>query len=358
MNNHTSTDIHFLEQALTLAAIQRGFCAPNPAVGAIIVNQTNDIIATGYHLGPGQPHAEIDALNKIKEPTDLHTLYVTLEPCCHVGRTPPCTDAIINAGFKRVVYGFNDPNPLVSGQGARLLYAAGIDCEHISIKAIDDFYESYAYWQQTHYPFVTAKLALTLDGKIAGKHGEPVQITGSALNAKTHLFRKASDAILSTVKTIIADDPQLNARIENNTFAKPLYLLDSQLQLPLNAKIFITAKHITVFHAHDANQDKKNALMKKDVRCIAVNSSDNRLDLTQVLQHIGQEGMHDLWVEAGGQCFSALIDKKLIQRAYLYLAPRWLGDGKSAFKNDFLLPRGKSTQWQQHGDDVFCEIRW
>lgn len=354
-----STDISFLKQALDLAKIRRGYTAPNPSVGSIIVSSTNQIIATGYHLGSGHPHAEVEALKHCNANTDLHTIYVTLEPCCHVGKTPPCTDAIIKSGIKRVVYAYCDPNPVVNGRGRDLLIAAGIQCDYVSVPEINDFYERYAYWHRTKLPFVTAKIAMTLDGKTAGPHGEPIAITGQALSVLTHSCRHSNDAILSTVKTIINDDPQFNVRIQNDVIAKPLYLLDTTLRLPQTARIFNTAKSITVFHSHDADQSARTRLTDQGVRCIAVGRNPHGLDLQHVLTQIGHDGMHDLWVEAGGQCFSAFVENQLLQRAYLYIAPTWLGQGQPAFADHVdLMQNASKIAWQQKGNDVFCEIRW
>lgn len=350
----TNSDIIYLTQTLELAQIRRGFCAPNPSVGAIIVRDAN-MLATGYHYAPGHPHAEIDALKKINHQAQGATLYVSLEPCCHHGRTPPCTDAIIQAGIKRVVYGYCDPNPLVSDKGAEALNSAGISCEYLPLQQINEFYKSYHHWTQTKTPFITGKIALSLDGKIAGKNGAPLQITGSELKEFTHAARKTSDAILTTSNTIIKDNPQLNVRSQNETLSKPIYILDSQLNLPLIAQIFTTAKTITVFHSKNAGDEKLKALTQQGVRCISVEANEQGLNLNQIIQFIGQDGAHDLWIEAGGKCFAAFAKERLLQRAYLYIAPIILGEGLLAFdsKIEFSLTQ---AHWKQFGKDVLCEL--
>ncbi len=341
----------YLHQALKLAQIRRGFCSPNPSVGAVIV-KNEKVIAEGYHLGPGSAHAEVDALEKLQNKAQGTTVYVTLEPCCHTGRTPPCTEALIQAGVKHVVYGFCDPNPIVSGKGEAALRAAGIACEHVVLPEIDHFYESYHHWHITKKPFITAKIAMSLDGKIAGKSGEHIQITGAKLQEFTHAKRKTSDAILTTAKTIIQDDPQLNVRHQNEIIAKPLYILDSQLSLPATASIFKTAKSITVFHASGTGK-------LAGVRYVSVAKNQHGLNLTQIINHIGQDGIHDLWVEAGGQCFSAFMREQLLQRAFMYFAPCWLGEGLTAFTQDFSLNIDSCRlRWEQVGNDVLCDIRW
>ncbi len=347
---------HFLLQALDLAKIRRGFCAPNPSVGAVIVSETGEVLATGYHLGAGHPHAEADALKKLNGKAPNATIYITLEPCCHFGRTPPCTDAIIQSGIKHVVYGFTDPNPIVSGKSKAILAKANISAEHIAIPEITAFYESYHHWHRTQKPFITAKIALSLNGKIAGENGEPIQFTGPELKEMTYVCRKQSDAILTTAKTIICDDPQMNVR-GAEVIAKPLYILDRELKLPLHAKIFGTAKSITVFHAENAPETQLKKLNEKNVRCIAIDTEQNQLNLTAIIKQIGKDGVHDLWVEAGGACFSALVKQKLAQKLLLYLAPRWIPSGLTAFDKDFFLDMSSTTiSWQQIGNDAMCQI--
>lgn len=354
MSNHM--DQFYLYQALELAKIQRGFCAPNPSVGAVIV-LNNEVLATGYHLAAGCPHAEIEALKKLNFTAPNATIYVTLEPCCHFGKTPPCTDALIKAGIKRVVYGYRDPNPIVTGKGEAQLAAAGIECEHHPLPELDAFYESYRYWHQTKKPFITAKIALSLDGKMAGKDGEPIQITGKELQIFTHSCRKTSDAILTTSQTINADNPQLNVRDEKTIFRKPIYVLDSHLKILPTANIFTTSQSMTVFHAPTAPPDRQQALIKQGVRCVPVKLTDMGLDLNQIIEMIGNDGIHDLWIEAGGRCFTSFIEQNRVQRALLYLSPQVLREGMPAFtsKLDF---RALEIYWKQFGQDVLCEIHW
>jgi diaminohydroxyphosphoribosylaminopyrimidine deaminase/5-amino-6-(5-phosphoribosylamino)uracil reductase len=346
-----------LLNALQQAKLGQGHCAPNPSVGAIVTDSNNKIIAADYHRGPGLAHAEIMVLNKLKNITDNAILYVTLEPCSHYGKTPPCTDAIIRSGIKKIIYAYQDPNPIVSGNSKRILNDAGIICEHYPLTEIDNFYNSYRYWCATKKPYITAKLALTLDGKIAGKNSQPVKITGSKINVYTHQQRKNHDAILTTVKTVIADDPQLNARVDNQIFSKPLYILDRKLQLPLNAKIFTTTKSITVFHEKQLADDKIQRLTALGVRCIETEVNQFELCLNQIIKQIGRDGMHTLWIEAGGKCFSSFIEKQLLQRVLIYLAPCLLGEGQNAFTSTLKIDfASQNINWKQIGNDVLCEI--
>lgn len=349
-------DHYFLQNALELAKLHKGSCSPNPSVGAVIV-ENNKIVASGYHLGPGTSHAEIVALSKLFNKANDTTIYVTLEPCNHWGMTPPCTNALINAGIKRVVYGYRDPNPIVNGQGDSALKAAGIVTDYKSIPEISAFYESYHHWHMTKKPFITGKIAISLDGKIAGKSGERIQITGESLGEFTHSCRKNSDAILTTINTIINDDPQMNARFNKEVIAKKIYILDSELKTPFNAKIFTTAKDITIFHSKKASKKKQELYKNTGVFCFEVNENADGLDLDQIIRQIGKDGIHDLWVEAGAKCFSSFLNKGLLQKAFVYIAPRILNEGINGFINGFDF-RAHKIHWQQVGNDVLCEIRW
>jgi diaminohydroxyphosphoribosylaminopyrimidine deaminase/5-amino-6-(5-phosphoribosylamino)uracil reductase len=352
----------YLYQALELAQLRRGFCAPNPSVGAVVVKDGR-ILGSGNHWMAGAPHAEVAALADLSpEETAGATLYITLEPCCHWGKTPPCTDLIIKHQISQIVYGFPDPNPAVAGKGHQKLVDAGIDCTHMPLPEIDEFYASYAHWVTTGKPWVTAKLALSLDGCIAGENGEPMSLTGPAAQQFTHQQRLQADAILTTARTICRDNPQLNVRLSGQQHIKPLYVLDTSLSVPLSSRVCKMGISITLFYAEKqvtASQVEEYSL--EGIRCIAISQQkDGRLSLPEVLDWIGQDGMHDLWVEAGGECFSALIDASLVQHAFIYVAPMWLGESaQKAFKreND-VFANASSHVWQVLGEDAVCEIKW
>lgn len=350
----------YLLQALTLAKLRRGFCAPNPAVGAVAVKE-NQVLATGYHIASGLPHAEADALAKLSENESAGaSIYVTLEPCCHYGKTPPCTQLLINRGIQTVYYGFKDPNPVVAGKGEQALLQAGIACKYLPLSEIIDFYQSYQHWTRTKRPWVTAKLAMSLDGKIAGPQGQPIRITGTELQHYTHQQRKHSDAILTTAKTIVQDDPQLNVRLQEEIHAKPVYILDTNLMVPTTASVLKTAKCVTLFHQPEVELEQKNQLEKQGVRCIAVAKHENGLCLDRVLSVIGEEGIHDLWVEAGGTCFQALVAGGWVQKSLIYMAPDCLGENaQPAFADgENLFSRARCIEWQSVGRDVICRMDW
>ena len=348
----------FIKKALELAKIRRGFCSPNPAVGAVVV-KNDHIISTGYHWASGHPHAEVEALNKLGDEVRGATLYVTLEPCCHKNKkTPPCTDLLIERGIKQVFYSYRDPNPQVAGLGEKTLKEAGINCEYVANTEVTKFYQSYNYWWQTKKPFMTAKIALSLDGKIAGANGQRINITGKEAKYFTHEQRKLSDAILTTARTIVFDDPLLNVRLNENSFTKPIYVLDRQLITPLNAKIFSSDNLITIFHDKNIKADKLLPFHEKKIRCIPITTNANNLVLSEVIQFIGNDGIHDLWIEAGGKLFSNLVSEKLLQRAFIYIAPRCLGKtAQTAFNSELTLLDEKSDyHWFNLGQDAVCQI--
>jgi diaminohydroxyphosphoribosylaminopyrimidine deaminase/5-amino-6-(5-phosphoribosylamino)uracil reductase len=348
---------NFMLEALAMAEVRQGFCAPNPSVGAVVVKD-GQLLSRGKHLGCGSAHAEVDAILPLGDVVKGATLYVTLEPCCHRNkRTPPCTDLIIKSGIKKVYYAIKDPNPAVAGQGADLLRQHGIDCEELNLEVVERFYRSYRYWWKTKMPWVTAKLALSLDGKIAGVGGAPLVITGKECAQYTHAARKKSDAILTTAQTILSDDPQLNARIEAEIFKKPVYVLDRLLRLcekSDSARIFQTAASLTLFHDPMVDPKKIQKLQALNIRCIAIECHDEQLNLQEILFHIGHDGMHDLWVEAGGICLQSFVEQKLLQRLILYVAPKVLGqEACSAFKKPLNLPASE-IEWLHLGSDAVC----
>lgn len=321
----------------------QGFCAPNPAVGAIVVRGEH-VIAAGYHRGPGMAHAEVDALADLGDLAEGCDLYVTLEPCCHQGRTPPCTDLIIKHKLARVFFGYYDPNPQVAGKGQRLLQDAGIECEYMSVAAIDDFYAPYKFWWQYQRPQLTAKLAITDRHQIAI---DP--ITGSESQHYTHQQRLSHDALLTTVETVIADDPQFNARLIDPSIKKPLYILDSQARLPVTARVLTTCDPVTVFYADGADQLRIQALEQAGVSCVKLPlERPHRLDLLACLRFIGTRGVQQLWLEAGWTCFSSFLRQGLIDRALFYIA-REVPANKRVRSFDFSYELGQPREitWGQ-----------
>ncbi len=366
----------YLLKALALAATRKGFCAPNPAVGALIVKGC-EIIAEGVHYACGEPHAEVMALRGYQGDLSQATLYITLEPCNHDGRTPPCTEAILASGLHHVIYAYKDPNPLVAGLGHQRLLDLGIDIQHIDCSEINQFYQSYRYWHSTQLPWVTAKIAMSLDGKIAGPAGERIAITGNALRQRTYSYRLHSDAILTTAKTIIQDDPSLNIIINKNdekqnvkddiesnlldsleAISKPLYIIDRQLQLTSRFQIWKNNQPITVFYSAKNSGKISADLVGQGVRFIPIDEHHDSLDLNAILQVIGRDGIHDLWVEAGGRLLKSFIENKTVQKLLVYCSPKWLGNqAQSAFnEGKFLFDQFAHKQWHSVGDEAILEM--
>jgi len=333
-------NISHLHQALSLASQYQGSCAPNPAVGAVVVKD-NTVIAEGVHRGCGSPHAEVDALNKLSgEAAQGSTVYVTLEPCCHHGRTPPCTDKLIKAKVAKVVYGYVDPNPQMAGNGVKILESAGISCEFAPFSELNRFYRPYHYWTQTGKPYVIGKLALSLDGKIAGPSGTPYPLTGKSCATFTHKGRSQADAILTTAKTLIADNPQMNVRLGPEPAPKPLIILDTHLSTPLTGRFWSSTHSVTIFHGLDADGERASALEQLGANCqpipLEIHNTQSGLSLPTCLKALGELGLHQIWVEAGGQCFEAFLSQQLFQEAYLYVAPIILGEtATSGFRGTF-----------------------
>ncbi len=338
--------------ALEQAWLGRGSCAPNPSVGAVVIHK-GEIIAKAWHQGAGRAHAEQLVLEQIPAGMSDLILYVTLEPCNHWGKTPPCTEAIIQYGLSQVVYGFSDPNPLVAAHDTpRLLKDKGIDVLHYPLAEVDHFYQSYNHWIRTKNPWVTAKMAQSLDGKI-GKNGSRVYLSNEDCAEFTHLNRLHSDIILTTAKTIIADDPLLNARVQGRQQSKRLAILDSRLSLPDGAKVFQSAEHCHIYH------DESIKVSNPRTKCSyhAVPAKEGLLNLAFIIKHLGELGYHDIWVEAGGQLFSAMHREKLIQKTYLYITPTILGaETLSAFTGDAIFSNKLKITWQIKADNVIACI--
>ncbi len=352
-------DLFFLRQALELAQKRRGFCAPNPSVGAVLV-RNGRVIAEGFHWAAGKAHAEVEALNGVPdEIAQSSTLYISLEPCCHVGKTPPCTDLILQRGIPKVVFAYEDPNPRVAGQGRATLERAGVEVRHVPLAEVDAFYASYRHWTQTRMPFTTVKLAMSLDGKTAAPGGLPIALTGSEANRLTHQCRLQSDAILTTARTILADDPRLNSRLGESEVAKPIVILDRLGRTPVSARLFRSARSVTVFVGDEASLEKIRELRALNAHVVSVPTPQGLLPLDGILRHLGESGIHDLWVEGGPAVFTAFLREKLAQKAFLYIAPVTVGEGISAFSPGWeSLLEGARVTWSPQGRDVVAEVVW
>lgn len=322
-------------RALGLARAALGSTSPNPAVGAVIVRD-GAIVGEGYTLPPGQAHAEVGALQQAGNAAQGAALYVTLEPCCHYGRTPPCTDAVIAAGVSRVIYAATDPNPRVAGGGAAALREAGIVVEHRPEPAADDLYRAFGKQIRTGRPFVVAKFAMSLDGKIATRTGHSQWITGPAARARVQQLRKEMDAIMVGIGTAMADDPQLTARDEcGSPLAaewQPIrVVLDSAGRLPLSARLLRQpGRTIVATAAGGTDGACAAALADAGASVKAFPGSDGRVNLSGLLDYLGEQGIVSVLVEGGSATLGALLDAGLVDQVQAFVAPTLIGGADAA----------------------------
>ncbi|NTV15574.1 MAG: bifunctional diaminohydroxyphosphoribosylaminopyrimidine deaminase/5-amino-6-(5-phosphoribosylamino)uracil reductase RibD [Desulfobulbaceae bacterium] len=315
--------------ALREAAKGQGRTSPNPCVGAVVVKE-GTVVAKGYHRQAGSPHAEVNALNAAGEQARGATLYVTLEPCNHQGRTPPCTERILAAGIKRVVVGMSDPNPQVVGGGNAYLANRGLDVV-AGILATESLALNRPFVKHitSGFPWVIMKAGMSLDGRIACRTGQSQWITGELARGRAHLWRDRVDAILIGAETALADDPTLTARPNGRSGRDPLrVILDSTLRLPPTARMLRqkSAAATWVFAGPDAPATRRAALIAAGavVKEVAL-SPQGGLDLQLVLAELGRHGVTSLLVEGGGKVHAALLRDKLYDQACLFAAPLFLG---------------------------------
>ncbi|MBI5469282.1 MAG: bifunctional diaminohydroxyphosphoribosylaminopyrimidine deaminase/5-amino-6-(5-phosphoribosylamino)uracil reductase RibD [Deltaproteobacteria bacterium] len=313
----------FMRLALKLAARGAGKTSPNPAVGSVIV-KNGRVIAEGYHKKAGGPHAEAAALATLKNGAKDATLYVTLEPCCHFGRTPPCTDAIINSGIKKVVIGTVDPNPKVSGKGISLLKAAGVlVASGVLERECRKLNEAYNRYMTGKVPFVTLKLAQTLDARTAAAGGESKWITGEASRALVHRMRSRADAVMVGSSTVLKDDPMLNVRHVGGK--NPLkVVLDSTLKTPLTARVF-KGGGLLIFTTRAALPSKIRKAVSAGAEVIVVPASKDGIDLKRVLRELKKREVVSVLAEAGGTLAASLLRGGLVDKLSVFISPTVIG---------------------------------
>ena len=304
-------ELRYLQRALALAKRGVGRTTPNPMVGAVLV-KAQRVIGEGFHPAAGAPHAEIFALRAAGEAARGATLYVTLEPCAHYGRTPPCADAVVRAGIRRVVFASFDPNPLVAGQGAARLREAGIEVVSGTYQHEEErLNEAYRWWIVQRSPFVTLKLAASLDGKLATRTGESRWITGEAARRDVHRLRGRQDAILTTSATVIADDPALTARIPGGHDPRRV-VLDARLRTSPSAQVYAAATRPPLLATAVADAPRLAPFRARGVEILILPARDDRLELRAVLAALGERQITSLLVEAGGTFAAALLREGLV----------------------------------------------
>ncbi|WP_455379013.1 bifunctional diaminohydroxyphosphoribosylaminopyrimidine deaminase/5-amino-6-(5-phosphoribosylamino)uracil reductase RibD [Petrachloros mirabilis] len=324
--------------ALRLAEKGRGTASPNPMVGAVVVKQGR-IVGCGFHHRPGEPHAEILALRQAGKQAAGATLYVTLEPCCHLKkRTPPCVPAVVRSGVSRVVVAMHDPNPKVKGKGITRLRRSGLSVTTgVARREAEDLNRAFAYWINTKRPYVTLKAGMTLDGRIATASGESKWITSRQSRQEVHRLRSEVDAVLVGIGTVLSDNPAMTARtgprFKKLARRQPLrVVVDSALRIPLKAQILSQQEKAKTLVAttRTASAARLAALKRKGIETVMLPDVRGRVDLTALLRYLGQQGIASLLVEGGSEVNAAVMKAKLVQHVRLYIAPGLLGGRNAA----------------------------
>lgn len=360
-------DERFMRLALRQARKGLGRTAPNPSVGAVIVQDDDTIVGRGYHKKVGTPHAEVHALRKAGSRAEGATIYVTLEPCNHTGRTPPCSHAVAAAGIKRVVVGMEDPNPLVSGSGISYLREKGVEvlsgvleneCREVNLPFVKHI--------ATGKPYVVMKAGMSLDGRLSYQDGIPGKMTGEASKRAVHGLRDRMDAILVGVGTVVADNPSLTTRFVKEGRDPLRVVLDSSLRISPQSKILhldSTASTL-IFCSPGADRDKKELLNQMDgvsVQVVALDETGEGLDLDRVLWHLGKMGVCSLLVEGGAGIHGSFLRKSLVDRVMLFVAPLFGGSSGTPLLSGFSVsdntsaPTLHNVHYKKCGEDLLVQ---
>lgn len=321
----------WMQRALALAARARGRTSPNPMVGAVLVKD-NQLVGEGFHAYAGSDHAEVVALREAGEAGRGATLYVSLEPCCHFGRTPPCVEQIVQAGVRRVVAACEDPNPAVSGKGIAALRAAGLSVQ-VGLLADEAARLNEAFFThvRTGRPFVTLKVAASLDGKIATRTGESRWITGETARRRVHQLRNEVDAVLVGIGTVLRDDPLLTTRLGIAEQRDPIrVIVDNLARLPLRANVVNRASTAPTILAVSqmAPRTKLEALEREGVQVIVVEDSPRRVSLERLMEALGKRGILSVMIEGGAEINASALREGIVDKVLFFVAPILIG-GKS-----------------------------
>lgn len=320
-------ETYFMKLALRLARRGAGWVSPNPMVGAVLVKDGR-VISMGYHRRYGGDHAEVDAIKRAKEALEGATLYVNLEPCCHWGKTPPCTDAIIRAGIKRVVVANLDPNPLVGGKGIEILRSHGIE---VSVGVLEQegrlLNRAHFKYYEEGLPLVTAKWAQSLDGRIATITGNSKWISSERSRRYAHRLRASHDAVLVGIGTILKDDPELTVRLVKGR--NPLrVILDSKLSIPFEAKVLKGEVKTLLATTVKASPEKEAILREKGVEVIKI--GQERVDTRGLLKALAERKVLSVLVEGGKEVLTEFLKKGLVDRVMVFISPKIIGHGIEA----------------------------
>ena len=350
----------YMKRAIELAEKGRGSTSPNPMVGALIL-RGDKVIAEGYHEKAGEPHAEINALNSATDDVHGATMVVSLEPCNHYGKTPPCTEAIIKAGISRVVVGMIDPNPKTAGSGIKRLRDAGIKVEYgLLSEQVAKQNEVFIKYITTNKPFVTVKAAISLDGKIAEAPDTTTAITGEAARVSVHELRNESDVIMVGIRTVLADDPLLTTRLNREGTKNPVrVILDSEARLPLYSKIANTASEIKTIVATTTAAPKKNIqnLESRGIEVLGIDSWNGKVDIEALLDELASRELSSVLVEGGGKLIGSFVKAGLVDRFLIFIAPKIIGEqGVDFVGNSLDLTRELKVRYVgKIGEDIFIQ---
>lgn len=323
------TDEKYMRIALELAKRAEGWTNPNPMVGAVIV-KNGQIIGQGYHEKYGQLHAERNAIANCKQKTEGATIYVTLEPCCHYGKTPPCTEAIIENKIERVVIGAKDPNSLVAGKGIEILKQAGIQVTvGVLEKECNELNRVFFHYITKKRPFVAMKYAMTMDGKIASYTGKSKWITGEIAREHVHKLRHKYMGIMVGIGTVLNDNPRLDCRLPNTKNPKRI-ICDTNLRIPLDCQIVNTSKQIETYIATASTNDEKIEKLK-DCGCniLQIPKKGEHIDLDILMKRLAEKGIDSILLEGGGTLNYEALQSGIVDYVYTYISPKIFG-GKSA----------------------------
>lgn len=331
MTDPSETERAYMRRALELAGLARGRTSPNPMVGAVLVKE-GTIVGEGFHAFAGSDHAELEAIREAEGAAAGATMYVTLEPCCHFGRTPPCVEQIIKAGIRRVVAACEDPNSAVSGKGFAALRAAGVAVE-IGLLAEEAARLNQAFFTfiRTGRPFVILKIAASLDGKIATRTGDSRWITGESARLHVHQIRNEVDAVLVGIGTILRDDPMLTTRLGTPDQRDPTrVIVDNLARLPLRAKVINRASTaLTILAASEmAPRARLEALEREGVQILLVPGSPRRISLANLMVALGKHGFLSVMIEGGAEINASALQEGVVDKVLFFLAPILIG-GKS-----------------------------
>jgi diaminohydroxyphosphoribosylaminopyrimidine deaminase/5-amino-6-(5-phosphoribosylamino)uracil reductase len=361
----TETNPAFMRRALDLAARARGRTSPNPMVGAVLVKD-GVVVGEGFHAFAGADHAEVEALREAESAAAGATLYVTLEPCCHFGRTPPCVDRIVEAGVRRVVAACEDPNPAVNGQGFAALRAAGLTVD-VGVLQEDAtrLNEAFFTYIRTGRPFVILKAAASLDGKIATQTGDSRWITGESARQHVHQIRNEVDAVVVGIGTVLRDNPMLTTRLGIPDQRDPTrVIVDNLARLPLRAQVINRASTAgTVLAVSEmAPRARLEALEREGVQVLVVPGSPRRVSLAHLMEALGKMGFLSVMIEGGAEINASALEEGIVDKLLLFLAPILIGGkstptavGGAGIETLRQAKRVRDVRVERFGEDILIE---